>query len=392
MTTNLFTFVTPRDLILEIPQNAYNQAWGKSQVHSNPTSRYQAYLNELCLSAVLPWLQEDVAPQAKVWFNTTALPSFWELVNGTVICIDATRVILVPQESIDLGELRVPQEWVDIPSWIGDYYLGVEIEPEDGYVRVWSYCTHAQLKQQGTYDASTRTYALDASDVIDDICIFSTACQICTNEVTRSQVAALPALSATQANNLIVRLGDREMLAPRLEIPFPTWGALIEHGGWRKKLYQQRIGQPEQFSIFQWLQTSIPQAVRELGWDAINLQLGAGARSLEETAAENILSRQLTIAGQNYELRVIPQIEAEEDEESIIWRFELRNTAVGGVIPGGFKLRLLTEDLQTFPDNEITANTATEVLAIEVALEAGEGIVWEIEPLPENCDREILRF
>jgi Protein of unknown function (DUF1822) len=62
------------------------------------------------------------------------------------------------------------------------------------------------------------------------------------------------------------------------------------------------------------------------------------------------------------------------------------------VIPGGFKLRLLTEDLQSFPDNESVATTAIEVLAVEVALEAGEGIVWEVEPLPENCDREILRF
>jgi hypothetical protein len=33
-----------------------------------------------------------------------------------------------------------------------------------------------------------------------------------------------------------------------------------------------------------------------------------------------------------------------------------------------------------------------EQLYIEVALEPGEGIVWEIEPLPDNYDREILKF
>jgi Protein of unknown function (DUF1822) len=397
MTTNLFTFASPSDLILEIPQTAYSQAWEKTRSrqrlpsgvsHSNSTSRYQAYLNELCLSAILPWLQEDIAPQAKVWFNTTALPSFWELVNGTAICIDATRIVLVPHESIDLSELRVPQEWVDIPSWRGDYYLGVEIEPEDGYVRVWGYSTHAQLKNQGVYDASTRTYAIDASDMINDMCIFSVARQVCPHEVTRSEVTVLPALSTTQAQNLIVRLGEPSMLAPRLEIPFPTWGALIEHGGWRNSLYQRRIGQPEQFSVLQWLQAGISQLGQEFGWDSINMQLAAAARSVEGTAVENIFSRQLTIAGQNYELRVIPQVE----EEGMTWRFELGNTSVGGVIPGGFKLRLLTEDLQSFPDNESVATTATEVLAVEVALEAGEGIVWEVEPLPENCDREILRF
>ncbi|MBD2244079.1 hypothetical protein [Nostoc sp. FACHB-888] len=29
---------------------------------------------------------------------------------------------------------------------------------------------------------------------------------------------------------------------------------------------------------------------------------------------------------------------------------------------------------------------------LEVALLLGEGIVWEIEPLPESYEREILRF
>lgn len=65
---------------------------------------------------------------------------------------------------------------------------------------------------------------------------------------------------------------------------------------------------------------------------------------------------------------------------------------MGAAIPGGFKLRLLTEDLQPFPNNEDVATTAVELLFVDVALQPGEGIVWEIEPLPENYDREILRF
>jgi Protein of unknown function (DUF1822) len=85
---------------------------------------------------------------------------------------------------------------------------------------------------------------------------------------------------------------------------------------------------------------------------------------------------------------VIPQGEP----DAPIWRFQLRNATVGAAIPGGFKLRLLTEDLQPFPNNEDIATTAVEQLFVEVALEAGEGIVWEIEPLPENYDREILKF
>ena len=75
-----------------------------------------------------------------------------------------------------------------------------------------------------------------------------------------------------------------------------------------------------------------------------------------------------------------------------VWRFELSSLAPGGLIPTGVTLRLLTEDLQPFENNEDTATAPVEQLYIEVALESGEGIVWEIEPTPEDYDREILRF
>ncbi|RUS98640.1 hypothetical protein DSM106972_080260 [Dulcicalothrix desertica PCC 7102] len=372
------------DLILEIPQQAFDEAWD-SQVYSNSTARYQAYINELCLSSILPWLQQDNRTQAKVFYNTTASPSFWELVNGTVINVDSMRIVLVPQETIDLSELRVPQEWVDIPGLVGDYYLGVQVIPEDRCIRVWGYCTHLQLKMSGIYDSYTRTYAVDASDV-NDINIFTFAISSEFIEPTRAEVSSLPALSTTVAQNLITRLGNSGIVSPRLEIPFQTWGALIENGGWRRSLYQHRIGQPEQ-SIIEWLRNGVTQAAQQLGWGNLNLQHLGAARSIEQMAPNSILARQLTIAGQIYELRIIPQV----NEEYTTWRFELRSGGVG-IIPGGFKLRLLTEDLQPFPDNEDIATTATEQLFVEVALEPGEGIVWEIEPVPENYDQEILRF
>ncbi|OUL19965.1 hypothetical protein BV378_30920 [Nostoc sp. RF31YmG] len=384
-----FTFANPTDLILEIPVNAQNQADLQGPSFSNPTSRYQGYINELCLSAVLPWLQEDFTLQAKVWPTTTALPSFWELVNGTAVSVDATRFILVPSETIDLSELRVPQEWVDLPSWAGDYYLAVQVEPDEGYVRLWGYCTHEQLKNNGNYDASDRTYSLDATKIINDISVLAVTQELCPQTTTRSAISPLPNLPQQQAQNLIARLGKSEVLTPRLAIPFQLWGGLIEHGGWRQSLYQQRLGLPEQWSVLQWLQSGVSQAAETIGWGRLNLQLSfVGGKGVEATQPDSILSRQLAIAGQTYELLVIPQGEP----DAPIWRFELRNATVGAAIPGGFKLRLLTEDLQPFPSNEDIATTAVEQLFVEVALEPGEGIVWEIEPLPENYDREILKF
>ncbi|WP_373462098.1 MULTISPECIES: DUF1822 family protein [unclassified Calothrix] len=386
---NAMIFANPTDLLLEIPVNVQNRADIQSPSFSNPLSRYQGYINELCLGAVLPWLQEDFAPQAKVWPTTTALPSFWELVNGTAVLIDDKRFILVPSETIDLSEIRVPQEWVDLLSWAGDYYLAVQVEADEGYVRVWGYCTHAQLKEQGNYDPSDRTYSLDSTELINDMSVLAVTQELCPQIATRSEIATLPSLPQAQAQNLIARLGKSEILTPRLDIPFSLWGGLIEHGGWRKSLYQQRLGITEQWSILQWLQSGVSQVAETIGWERLNLQLNfLGSRGVEETQPDSILSRQLAIAGQTYELLVILQGEPDEP----IWRFQLRNATVGAAIPGGFKLRLLTEDLQPFPNNEDIAATAVEQLFVEVALEPGEGIVWEIEPLPDNYDREILKF
>ncbi len=66
-------------------------------------------------SYILAWecFQE---PRARVYPNFAALPSFWEFVNGTAITVDNLRLVLVPTLAMDEDELRVPQEWVDIPG------------------------------------------------------------------------------------------------------------------------------------------------------------------------------------------------------------------------------------------------------------------------------------
>ncbi len=85
------------------------------------------------------------------------------------------------------------------------------------------------------------------------------------------------------------------------------------------------------------------------------LLLVLGARSITEIQPQQTLSRQLEIAGQLYELLLIPETED-------TWRFELHHLTVGLSIPSGFKLRLLTEDLQPFPDNKAVATTAVQSL------------------------------
>jgi hypothetical protein len=295
-------------------------------------------------------------------------------------------LILLPTEAIDLDELRVPQEWVDIPSWVADYYLAVQVDVDDRWLRIWGYTTHQHLKQQATYDAGDRSYYLDGSDLIQNLNVLWVARQL-GGESTRAAVNSLPPLPLVQADNLLQRLGSTTIAMPRLAVPFSLWGALLEHGGWRQQLYEQRQGLPAQRSILEWLRTGVSDLAQQMGWGRLEFQPGlAGARGAEPTSPV-LLSRQLVIAGQSYELRVLPQGNLEER----IWRFELRNLS-GDRLPSGLKLRLLTEDLQPFENNEDVATTAVDQLYIEVSLAPGEGLVWETEPLPDNYDREILRF
>jgi hypothetical protein len=100
------------------------------------------------------------------------------------------------------------------------------------------------------------------------------------------------------------------------------------------------------------------------------------------------LAHPLSIAGQPYELRILPLA----TDDGRIWRFELQNLSPGGRIPVGFVLRLLTEDLQPFENNEDIATTVVDQLFVEVALTPGEGLIWEIEPTPDYYEQEILRF
>ncbi|ARV59792.1 hypothetical protein BZZ01_15175 [Nostocales cyanobacterium HT-58-2] len=378
---SLFT-IDSQQLYLEIPQSPQVQ----EQLYSTAGACQRAWINQICLQAFLPWFKEEIASSARGYPNTAALPSFWEVVNGTAITFDTSRLVLIPTLAMDGDELRVPQEWVDIPEWVADYYVAVQVNPDDGWIKLFGYTTHQKLKTKGVYDAVDRTYSLESEDFIQDINVLWVTRQLNSSEVLRAEIAPLPAISQIQAENLLERLGHPDVKFPRLAVPFSLWGALLAHSGWRKKLYELRQGLPQQWSIPQWLQTGVANFAQQWGWETREfVVVPAGMRSAESVLG---FSRQIIVAGHTYELRIFPKGVSEDH----VWRFELRSTTPGGQIPVGLKLRLLTEDLQAFENNEDTAMTPVDMLYLEVILEPGEGLVWETEPVPEDYEREILRF
>ncbi len=384
------TITNTNHLWLEITEAQLQSSWNYAQFITNSLARQQVYLNHLSLTVFLPWLKSEIVEYSfnsvKIFPSKATLPTIWSLVNGTAINLDSKRIVLIPSEDFDTEELRIPQEWIDIPGWVADYYLAVQVDAESGWLRIWGYATHQQVKNTGSYVSRDRSYSLTEIDLEDNLNILLLSEEIFPERITRSEVSPLPSLSLIQAHNLIQRLGNPTVIFPRRSVPFSTWGTLLQHGGWRQKLYRSREGLPELLSVQQWLQQGIDDLTQQLGWRKSQLQTGL-ARDSQEIEAERYISRQLTIVNQVYELRVIP-----EDIETNVWRFELQSLEIGGLIPEGFRLRLLTEDLEEFEDNQDIAETTVEKLLVEVELELGEGLVWEIEPLPDNCDREILYF
>jgi hypothetical protein len=305
-----FSCVPPTELVLEVADSVQRQSWQQSQQLTTANGRWTAYLNQICLDTLLPWLQDylpeaALAPEAALW-SADGLLSLWDATNGTAIQLDRKRLVLIPDKSIDTRSITVPQEWVDIPDWAGDYYLAVQVNPEGDWLRCWGYTTHEHLKTQGSYDSDDRTYTLDAAQLVADLNTFWVVRQLCPDEPTQAAIAALTALSETQAETLLQQLAQPAIGQPRLALPFEQWGALLARSTWRQRLYHLRreaqlselqlresqaeptAATPQPVRLSQWL-----QHLFDATWQAIdNLiaqpNLAYSFRQSSDTAASQI--------------------------------------------------------------------------------------------------------
>jgi Protein of unknown function (DUF1822) len=245
--------VPPTQLLLEVSPEIQTQAWQQSQSYISADGRWNAFLNQVCVSTFLPWLQAEYVPEATI----DNLPGNWELVNGSVISLDTKRLILIPDKNLETREFRVPQEWIDIPQWAGDYYLAVQVNPDGEWLRIWGYTTHEQLKNEGTYNPQERTYSIEANQMVEDLSVLWVVRQLYPEEQTQTAIVPLPNLSATQAENLWQRLASPTITNPRLELPFEIWGALLS----RQK--------PAPVNLRQWFQNIVSES-----WQTIETILG----------------------------------------------------------------------------------------------------------------------
>ncbi|MEO1399775.1 MAG: DUF1822 family protein [Cyanobacteria bacterium J06635_1] len=307
-----------------------------------PTENWQVHINRLCLQGLAPWLADEFAVSARQ-LETVARShtAIWDLVSGSAVQIgEATRLVLVPSAAIDLSELRVPQEWVDIPSWVGDYYVGVRVNPNSGQLCVWGYTTHVRLKQQGRYDAADRSYCLDG-EVVTDLAVLPVVRALGVTEPTRSNVAALPELPVAQVESLVQRLTRPDCLMPRLAVPFSLWGALLADATVRSRL----SGHPAT-NLSQWL-SRITQADAanwlSLGWQTLESLLPAPQAAMAFRTGGTAVrgGKRLTLGtGETSTVVLLVAVESETDER-VSMRVQLRPEAAAS-LPDDLEISLLS--------------------------------------------------
>lgn len=340
-----FLFAQPTQLWLEITPPNQSESWQHKHSYSTSSNNWRGYLNQMSLNAILSYLQEEYGVEAKASPQVELYPSIWEVVNGVAITLQQKRVILIVTEAIDDEEFRVPQEWIDIPSWAGDYYLAAQINPDEQWLRIWGYTTHQHLKTEGRYDPRDRTYGLEGHELIQDWNVFWVSQELCLEEPTRIEIDALPTLPVPQAENLIKRLGNPEIIFPRLAVPFTLWGALLENDDWREQLYRQRQGETSPANVLinlsRWFEN-----VFETAWqspEALNLAFSA---SRDATSRQQQITRIKEIELGSQKVMLLIKLTTEADGRIGLHPF-LYPVRDNSYLPANVKLKLLSESEET---------------------------------------------
>ncbi len=247
------------------------------RTYSNQTGLNYAHLNQLCLSKFQAWLDEQEISH-RLSFSIDELITIWDVVTGCAIEIGRNRLILIPTDNLDRDELQVPQEWVDLPNWLGDYYLGVQIDLTAGLMNIWGFTSHQSLKQTGEYNPRNRSYSLDSDLLVTNLDMLWMAQNLDLNE--RSEIPELPILSLDSALELIQALSKPSAYSPRSNITFPAWGAIVNNSNLRSQLHQTRLQiaiidrtPAPSFRLTDWVRDEFTDAIAS-GWQTYQSALG----------------------------------------------------------------------------------------------------------------------
>ena len=195
--------------------------------------------------------------------------------------------------------MKVPREWVDLPQWVGDYYLSIEINLEECWLRICGYTTHQHLKEIGEHDFTDETYSIAVEELTEDLTAMWMGIELF--PIAKPVVEALPVLSETEIEGLVKTFNQSNFFSPRLDVPFRKWGAFIDDDTRRKQLYQHRQTENKSdvitqaiskaaVNLGQWFESAF-----ETGWQSLDTLINSNTGDLAFAFRQHDVSRELTV-------------------------------------------------------------------------------------------------
>lgn len=264
MSLDLFTAFNSEDLWLKFSKKEQKLALDKAKSFASVTEQNRAFINYLASHCFLKFLRmtySDLVNEIDLELDELNLYSIWQFVNGTPILIkdNCHRLILLPEESEDLSEFNISQEWVDIRQWRGDYFLPVQVNLETGWLRFCGFLTLDHIKKYGVYNHNFAYYTLAENFLQKDLnLLFLYEKYDLFNEV---EYQPLPQFSHGEKNQFMEQLNGVESYRVRHHLNFVHWAALFVDQSYRLSLYQKY--QPIRLGA--WLEHNFYQAYSQ-GW------------------------------------------------------------------------------------------------------------------------------
>jgi hypothetical protein len=320
---------------IEISEEQKRNVQTDRNLYSTAKANWNAYLNQLCLQVIQPWLRQAYPSQPIDWTDPHRRDSstLWEFINGTAFTLGQKRVVLLLTEAIDASYLEIQQEWIDLPNLVGDYYLFVQIHSDSysspdtdsnsdsdspNWLHILGYSSHREIKAKATYEVGDRTYLLNADDITTDLNTLWLTLSYCPTAVTRSAVAPLPTIADTQLEQLVDRL-TRISAMPRLALPFELWGAILNQPQWRDRLYHQRVESDQastRVQLSNWLHRAWEQ---QLGWRSLSQLISEGFAGMEPAFSLRSSSQMESTNIDSTNVEVDPEINEQVQGKLVEW-------------------------------------------------------------------------
>jgi hypothetical protein len=214
-------------------------AWAATAAVPSVAGRWSAYLNYLCQLTLTPWLRSLDLDLGPCWPDRQEGLTLWPAVSGFRVTLGPWTMVMVPSEAIDSDTVTIPQEWVDIPNWVADYYLAIQMWPEDQGLQLLGCFAYAQV-QQAPYQRCDRSYELtDVAPRLDlDALVVAHQSGIALPSGRPVAPSPLPPLSDAIAETLLQQTQHYPPALVRLMLPFEQWAGLVAENRWRQRLAQ----------------------------------------------------------------------------------------------------------------------------------------------------------